>query len=235
MISSLKLLSLWRTRIQRSWAWGGRRLSPYRRALLPTGVGVTLLLLLWGGYASWNLWRERRATLALSQIQASLKSSQSILTGGLPITRDTAAALEKAAADYLSIAERYRGTAGAEQALLTRGNLLMVLGRTEEALATYTRYIERYPRGHLTVLAYISLGYTLESLGKTEEAHQAYSQGLRQAGESNPLGAEAALGVARTLRAQKRREEANQVLQNIISRYPDSFWAVTARFSLTQR
>ncbi len=237
MTPLVKLISGWRAALRRVRARIGRTVSPYRRVLLWGGVGVGCVLLSWGGYASGNIWRENRAALALSQVQATLKPLHSVLLGGLPIRGepDKTAVLEKAVAEYLSIAERYPGTAAAEQALVSRGNLLMAVGRTEEALGAYTRYIERYPRGYLTVLAYVSTGYVWEAQGKLEEAHRAYSHGWERAGKDNPLGAEAALGLARILQSQKKEGEAQEILQSVMSSYPDTLWSTTARFSFSRR
>jgi len=182
------------------------------------------LLVLAGALAAYSWYQGRReadARRLLSDAEAAVRGP----AGGEPKTGEATKLLQQ-------IADRYRGTASAEEALIRLGNLQYAAKKPDEAAEAYGRYLREYGRGRFTLMAAIGRAYALEAKGDLAGAAQTLSDALERE-KSNPLAGEAQTTLARLYEAQQKPDEAARLYNEIIDKYPQSQWAQNATQRLT--
>jgi predicted negative regulator of RcsB-dependent stress response len=134
---------------------------------------------------------------------------------------------EEAATLLLQVADRYRGTLSAEEALLRLGNLQYSAGKMDAASDAFGRYRREYPRGRFVVMGAIGQAYALEAKGDFQAAAQALTETLDRQ-KDQPIAGEAYTALARLYEELKKPEDATRVYRQIVDRYPQTQWAVNA-------
>ena len=210
-----------RARTFSAFAW----LLGHRRSLAAAAVGLVLAagaLGLWWWRAAQ---REGVAGKALAEVNQAFR--QQYPAGFyLPGGEGTEAKPEALIQQYQQVADQFRGTGAAAEALLRAAHLEYSAGLYDAAIRDYDRYVER-PQAPFRATALLGRGYALEAKGDLSNAAAAFGLAAEAAGR-DPVAAEAYLAQGRALEALQKREEARRAYGLVAERFPQSGWAARA-------
>ncbi len=210
-----------RVRAFSTFAW----VLGHRRSLTAAAVGLVLAA---GALGLW-WWRaqQREGVAGKALAEANQAFRQQHPAGFyLPGGEATEAKPEALIQRYQQVADQFRGTRAAAEALLRAAHLEYSAGLYDAAIRDYDRYVEgRRPPFRATAL--LGKGYALEAKGDLSRAAAAFGLAAEAAG-GDPVGAEAYLAQGRTLEALQKREEARRAYGLVAERFPQSSWAVRA-------
>jgi TolA-binding protein len=185
-------------------------------------VGVLVLL---GALAAYSWYQARREAEARKVVVDAELALRGDAPGAAPKTEEAAKLLQQ-------VADTYRGTVSAEEALIRLGNLHYAAGKHDQAAEAYGRYLGDYPRGRFALMAAIGQAYGLEVKGDLDGAARALSEALDRH-RSSPLAGEAYTTLGRLYEVQKKPDEAAKIYNEIIDKYPQTQWAQNATYRLT--
>lgn len=189
----------------------------HRSAALAVVVAAVLAVAGGLGYRWYQESREREASRALAAAALTLRTQN-------PQTPpDPAEGMKR----LREVAQSYRGTPSAEEALLRLAYLQFDAQRNEEALATFEEYAAAYPKGRFRVEADLGRGYALIQKQNLEGAAQVFG-GVVARDASDPMAGEAYMALARVYEAQKKSDEALKVYGQVVEKFPQTNWAVHA-------
>ena len=189
-----------------------------QRTIVLAVLTVAVILAAGGAVYRWYQSRqEREGSVALAEAQANLRGEKPGAPGNP----------EEAMKRFQAIAQQYRRTESAEEALIRLGNLQFDNGKLDEARATFGEYLNSYPRGRFVIMAALGKAYAEEAKGDLQAASQTLSDALNRRSDS-PLSGEAYSALARTYEGLKKTDEAMRVYNQIVERYPQSSWAQNA-------
>ncbi len=196
----------------------------HRTPVIAGLVGILILGLAAGGYFWYQGRREVQARKSLAAAVLALRGDTGASAQSPPKTDEAMKLLQQ-------LADQYRGTGAAEEALIRLGNLNADANKPDAAADTYGRYLREYPRGRFAMMAAIGRGYALESKGDLDAAAQTLSRAVEQSPDS-PLAGEAYTALARIYETQKKPDAATKVYNQIIEKFPGTQWAAQATFRL---
>ncbi|MFB3817351.1 MAG: tol-pal system YbgF family protein [Candidatus Methylomirabilales bacterium] len=156
-------------------------------------MGIVVLVAAWTAYSWYRGRREAEARKVVADADLALRGDSS---GTPPKTEEAAKLLQQ-------VADNYKGTASAEEALVRLGNLHYAGAKHDQAAEAYGRYLADYPRGRFVLMAAIGRAYALEAKGDLDGATRALSEAVDRQ-KSNPLAGEAYTTLGRLYEAQKR-------------------------------
>jgi TolA-binding protein len=190
--------------------------------LRQTAVIAVLVALSLAGIAGAGYWwyrgrQESEAGRALAQANAFLRGDQPG-TPGNP---------SEAMKRYRDVAQEYRGTISAEEALLALGNLQNDAGKMDESIGTFSEYLSTYPRGHFRMIAGLGKAYAQEAKGDLQGGVKTLTEVLDQ-DKNDPLSGEAYMSLARMYEELKKSEDAMRIYGQIVERYTQTRWAQQA-------
>jgi TolA-binding protein len=185
-------------------------------------LGIVVLLGALAGYSWYQDRREAQARRVVADAELALRGDAA---GTPPKTEEAAKLLQQ-------VADSYRGTASAEEALIRLGNLHYAEKKHDAAAEAYGRYLADYPRGRFVLMAAIGRAYALEAKGDLEGAARSVAEALDRQ-KANPLAGEAYTTLGRLYEAQKRPDEAAKLYNEIIDKFPQTQWAQNATYRLT--
>ncbi len=197
----------------------------HRRSLTAAAVGLVL------GAGALGLWwwraqqREGVAGKALAEVNQAFRQ-QHPAGFYLPGGEGTEAKPEALMQRYQEVAEQYRGTRAAAEALLRAAHLEYSAGLYDAAIRDYDRYVGRR-RAPFRATAILGKGYALQAKGDLSQAAAAFGLAAEAAGR-DPVGAEAYLAQGRALEGLQKREEARRAYGLVAEHFPQSGWAVRA-------
>ena len=189
-----------------------------RRVLVLSAVAGIVVVGLAGG-AYW--WHQQRQEAAAARILVQAEDAVR------PVAPDKAGKSEEAVKLFTEVADRYRGTASAEEALIRLGNLQYAAGKMDAAADAFARYQREYPSGPFALIAAIGQAYALEGKGDFQSGVQVLSAALDRQKEK-PLAGEAYTTLARLYEELKKPEDATRIYRQIVDRYPQTQWAENA-------
>jgi TolA-binding protein len=189
-----------------------------QRTVLLAVVAVVAVIAV-GGAAYWwyQSHQEREGSVALAEAQAALRGEKPGAQGNP----------DESMKRLQSVAQRYRGTESAEEALIRLGNLQFDNGKLDDAKATFGDYLNTYPRGRFILMAGLGKAYTEEAKGDLQGGAQTLSDILNRRNDS-PLAGEAYSALARMYEGLKKTDDAMRVYNQIVERYPQTSWAQNA-------
>ncbi len=196
----------------------------YRTPVLAGLAAVVILAVAAGGYVWYQGRRGGQARKSLAAAMLALRSDTGAPTPAPPKTDEAMKLLQQ-------VADQYRGTEGAEEALIRLGNLNADANKPDAAADAYGRYLREYPRGRFAMMAAIGRSYALESKGDLDGAAQTLSRAVEQSPDS-PLAGEAYATLGRIYESQKKPEAATKIYNQIIEKFPATQWAAQATFRL---
>ncbi len=197
----------------------------HRRSLLAAAVGLALAAGAVGVWWSRAAQREGIAGKALAEVNQAFRQqypSGFYLPGGEGAETKPEALIQR----YQQMADQFRGTRAAAEALLRAAHLEYSAGLYDAAIRDYDRYVERR-RAPFRATALLGKGYALEAKGDLSRAATAFGLAAEAAGR-DPVAAEAYLAQGRALEALQKREEARRAYGLVTERFPQSGWAVRA-------
>jgi len=169
-------------------------------------VGVIALAGLVWLFVNYRLERAEAASLALFRAEALYLNAQYSL----------------AAADFEKLAEDYSGTPEAEKAVFFAGDSYYKAGEYDQALKLFGQCRDMLPADHpLMVNCLVGLAATNEQLKNMDQAIEFYRQALETA-VYDYQRIEIMKDCSRALSAVGRDEEAVELLERIITDYPDN-------------
>ena len=189
-----------------------------RRTIVLAVLAAALVIVAAGAAYWWYQTRqEREASMALAEAQATLRGDKPGAPGNL----------DESMRRLHAIAQQYRGTESAEEALIRLGNLQFDNGKLDEAKATFGEYLNTYSRGRFILMAGLGKAYAEEAKGDLQGATQTLSDILDRRNDS-ALAGEAYSALARINEGLKKPDEAMRVYNQIVERYPQTSWAQNA-------
>lgn len=188
-----------------------------RTIVLAVLAAVVVMAAAGAAYWWYQSRQERLASVALAEAQATLRGNKPGAPGNL----------DESMRRLQAIAQQYRGTESAEEALIRVGNLQFDNGKPDEAKATFGEYLNIYPRGRFVLMAGLGKAYAEEAKGDLQGAAQTLSDTLNRRSDS-ALAGEAYSALARIYEGLKKSDEAMRVYNQIVERYPQSSWAQNA-------
>lgn len=166
---------------------------------------VLIALLAIVGFVVWNHLQNEKA----KKISAALYSAKSV-------------------ADWQSLIAKYPGTIAAGNAQLLLADGLRNENKIDEALKVLGDFTSGGSEHPLIAQGWLSYAATLELKGELEKASQTYANIAQQYGATE--AAPAALSAqARLARDAKDLTKARTLYENLVQRFPASFWASEAQ------
>jgi tetratricopeptide (TPR) repeat protein len=132
------------------------------------------------------------------------------------------------AAEFLRVAESYRGTTARERALLLAAGAFFREGEYGQAEEQFNRFLSDHGRSLWAPSAAYGLAASLEAQGKLEEAANAYSNVISRY-PNEAVVTEAKLGMARIHELRERPEEAVKIYDELAGMTPATAWTGQAR------
>ncbi len=188
-----------------------------RTAVIGVLVALSLTCIAGAGYWWYRGRQESEASRALAQANDLLRGEQPGSPG------NPSEAMKR----YRDVAQQFRGTMSAEEALIALGNLQYDAGKTDEAAGTFSEYLSTYSRGHFRMIAGIGKAYAQEAKGDLQGAVKTLTEVLDQ-DKNNPLAGEAYMSLARMYEELKKTDDAMRVYGQIVERYTQTHWAQQA-------
>ncbi len=158
--------------------------------------------------------REAEASQALSALRAGSVFAER--TGG-----------GTKASELQQIAQKYSGTAAADEAALLAAGAMFAEGQYEAARAEFAKFLQSHDRGDIGAAAAYGVAASLESLKKTDEAIAAY-QNVSQRFPGTGQAAQAKLAVARLFEAKSQPEKAYEIYQELVRPTAMTLWSQEA-------
>ena len=186
----------------------------HRTALLAAAMAAALVVIGSLAYRWYQDSREREASRSLAPTLAALRS-QNPQTPPDPV---------EGLKGLREVAQTFRGTRSAEEALLRLAYLQYDGQKYDEALSSLDEYVASYPRGRFRIEADLCRGYALIGKQNLDGAADIFS-GIMARDASNPLVGEAYMALARVREAQKKTDEALTVYGQVIEKFPQTNWA----------
>ena len=145
-------------------------------------------------------------------------------------TKEITAALysAKTPADWQSLIAKYPGTIVAGNARLLLADQLRNDGKLDDALKVLSDFTTSSADHPLIAQGWLSYAATLELKGDLEKAGQTYANIAQQYGATEAAPA-ALSGQARIARDAKDITKARELYENLVQRFPASFWAAEAQ------
>jgi len=189
----------------------------HRVAVLSVAVAVVIATIAGLGFRWYQGRREGEADRALAQAYGVLQS-QNPQTPGDPV---------EAMKQLRAVAQNFRGTRAAEEALLKVAYMQYDGQKLDEALATFEEYDREYPRGRFRIMADLGKGYALMAKKDLDGAAQTFS-GIIAKEPRDPLVGEAYMSLARVYEAQKKTDEAVKIYGQVVEKFPQTNWSQDA-------
>jgi len=189
----------------------------HRRAALAVVVAAVLAVAGGLGYRWYQESREREASRAFAAASLTLR------TQNPQSPPDPVEGMKR----LREVAQTYRGTPSAKEALVRLAYLEYDAQKYDEALATFEEYATTYPKGRFRVEADLGKGYALIQKQNLEGAAQVLAGAVAR-DASEPLAGEAYMALARVYEAQKKPDEALKVYGQVVEKFPQTNWAAHA-------
>ncbi len=193
------------------------KLRQHSRTLTISGVAAAVLAIGIWLYVTSQRRKEVFAAQELTRARATAEA------GNLPL----------AASDLARIAERFRGTPAADDALVTLSQIRLIQGQVEPAITALQEFVRGRHPAHARASAYGLLGGALEDQGKPREAAEAY----RQAAALAPLDflkAQYLLDAARASVAGGDTASARAAYAEVLQRFGELEQSAEARIRMAE-
>ncbi|MGC8844919.1 MAG: tetratricopeptide repeat protein [Candidatus Hydrogenedens sp.] len=138
---------------------------------------------------------------------------------------------EDAMEEFQMVYEKYPTSKFAPEALYKSAECAELLGIIKPAMQLYNRFIQTYPQHTLIVSAYLHYGDLQGKDGNWEEALKTYLK-AKEISENNPLQEQVFLRLAHCYEQLHKGEDAFQIYQDFISRFPQSQYVQDMKLKL---
>lgn len=161
-------------------------------------------------------------------VESPLRADAYFLLGSLYIAEGN---YEDAMEEFQLVYEKYPTSKFAPEALYKSAECAELLGITKPAIQLYNRFIQTYPQHTLIVSAYLRYGDLQGKDGNWEEALKTYLK-AKEISENNPLQEQVFIRLANCYEQLHKGEEAFQIYQDFIAKFPQSQYAANMKLKL---
>lgn len=141
--------------------------------------------------------------------------------------------LPRAAGEFQRIAEGFRGTDGAQEAVIALNQVRLISGQQELAVVGLQEFLAAGPEPKFAAPASGLLGAALENTGKHAEAADAYAKASETA-TSPYLKAEYLMQSARAWMTAGQKDKAIAAYQSVVDTYAETAFLTEAKLRLAE-